>query len=162
MSTRNLKAALLLATAMIASPAFAGKGESGGPDTRTGSAAERAQAKILFGDLHMHTAYSFDAYLFKTTATPDEAYRFALGEQITSSTGVKARLARPLDFLVITDHAENLGLAPAIAESNPALLANLSREIKTTAVIGKPTRLKVNQLITRWQFTLHIHHENMD
>jgi hypothetical protein len=53
---------------------------------------------------------------------PEEAYRFARGETVTSSTGVPARLKRPLDFLVISDHAENLGLAPAIAESNPELL----------------------------------------
>ena len=53
---------------------------------------------------------------------PDEAYRFARGEEVTSSTGVRARLQRPLDFLVVSDHSENLGLAPMIAESNPDLL----------------------------------------
>lgn len=53
---------------------------------------------------------------------PEEAYRFARGEQVTSNTGLPAKLRRPLDFLVIADHAENLGLAPAIAEDNPALL----------------------------------------
>ncbi len=58
------------------------------------------------------------------TLGPDEAYRFAGGETVTSSTGIPARLARPLDFLVVADHAENLGLAPAILESNLELLAN--------------------------------------
>jgi hypothetical protein len=53
---------------------------------------------------------------------PEEAYRFARGEEVTSSTGVRARLQRPLDFLVVADHSENLGLAPMIAESNPDLL----------------------------------------
>ncbi len=53
---------------------------------------------------------------------PEEAYRFARGEEVTSSTGVRARLQRPLDFLVVSDHAENLGLAPMIEESNPELL----------------------------------------
>ena len=47
-----------------------------------------------------------------------------MGETVTSSTGLPARLNRPLDFLVVSDHAENLGLAPAIAESNPDLLKN--------------------------------------
>ena len=58
------------------------------------------------------------------TLGPDEAYRFARGEEVTSNTGLPVRLQRPLDFLVISDHAENLGLAPMIAESNPALLKN--------------------------------------
>ena len=53
---------------------------------------------------------------------PDAAYRFALGEEVVSSIGVRAKLVRPLDFLVVADHAENLGLAPMIAESNPDLL----------------------------------------
>jgi Protein of unknown function (DUF3604) len=79
---------------------------------------------VYFGDTHLHTAYSTDAGMIGNTLGPEEAYRFAKGETVTSSTGLKARLRRPLDFLVIADHSENLGLAPAIAESNPALLAN--------------------------------------
>jgi hypothetical protein len=53
---------------------------------------------------------------------PDEALRFAKGEMVVSSSGTRARLIRPLDFLVVADHAENLGLSPMIEESNPALL----------------------------------------
>jgi len=60
--------------------------------------------------------------MFGNRLGPEEAYRFAKGEEVTSSTGVRARLLRPLDWLVIADHAENLGLAPMIEESNPALL----------------------------------------
>jgi len=78
--------------------------------------------RVYFGDTHLHTAYSTDAGMFGTRLGPDEAYRFALGEEVVSSEGVRARLQRPLDFLVIADHSENLGLAPMIAESNPALL----------------------------------------
>ena len=55
---------------------------------------------------------------------PDEAYRFARGEQVLSSTGQPARLRRPYDFLVVADHAENLGLAPMIAASDPLVLQN--------------------------------------
>jgi hypothetical protein len=80
--------------------------------------------RVLFGDTHLHTSYSTDAGMVGCTLTPEDAYRFALGMEVTSSTGVKARLNRPLDFLVVSDHAENLGLAPAIAESNPDLLKN--------------------------------------
>jgi hypothetical protein len=79
---------------------------------------------VFFGDTHLHTAFSTDAGMFGNTLGPDEAYRFAKGEIVTSSSGVRARLLRPLDFLVVADHAENLGLAPMIAESNPDLLAN--------------------------------------
>jgi len=80
--------------------------------------------KVFFGDTHLHTSYSTDAGLFGNKLGPDEAYRFAKGEMVTSSTGVRARLLRPLDFLVVSDHAENLGLAPMISESNPGLLEN--------------------------------------
>ena len=57
-----------------------------------------------------------------TLLGPEEAYRFALGEEVKSNHGAPVRLVRPLDFLVVADHAENFGLAPLIAESNPALL----------------------------------------
>ena len=75
-----------------------------------------------FGDTHNHTSFSTDAGMIGNRLGPDEAYRFARGEIVTASNGVRARLQRPLDFLVIADHAENLGLAPMIAEKNPDLL----------------------------------------
>jgi hypothetical protein len=78
--------------------------------------------RVYFGDTHVHTSFSTDAGMFGTRLGPEEAYRFALGEEVTSNTGVRARLQRPLDFLVVADHAENLGLAPMIEESNPELL----------------------------------------
>ncbi len=80
--------------------------------------------QVFFGDTHLHTSYSTDAGMVGCTLGPEDAYRFARGETVTSSTGVPARLRRPLDFLVVADHSENLGLAPAIAESNPELLKN--------------------------------------
>ena len=63
----------------------------------------------LFGDTHLHTSQSFDAIAFGNFLGPEEAYRFARGEEVTSSTGQRARLSRPLDFLVVADHAENMG-----------------------------------------------------
>jgi hypothetical protein len=77
--------------------------------------------QVLFGDTHLHTAFSPDAGLIGATVKPDEAYRFAKGEAVTSSTGQRARLGRPLDFLVVTDHAENLGLPVAVTERNKTL-----------------------------------------
>jgi hypothetical protein len=78
--------------------------------------------QVLFGDTHLHTAYSADAGLVGATTTPDDAYRFAKGETVTSSHGVRARLQRPLDFLVVADHAENLGLTFGLKEGNKDLL----------------------------------------
>ena len=63
---------------------------------------------VFWGDTHLHTAYSTDAGMIGTTLEPSDAYRFARGEEVTSSTGQRARLIRPLDFLVVSDHAENL------------------------------------------------------
>jgi|TARA_B100000959_G_scaffold24603_1_gene23838 hypothetical protein len=80
--------------------------------------------QVFFGDTHCHTSFSTDAGMFGNKLGPDDAYRFAKGEAVVSSNGVRARLQRPLDFLVVADHAENLGLAPLIEESDPRLLAN--------------------------------------
>ena len=93
---------------------------------------------VYWGDTHLHTAFSTDAGMIGNTLTPDDAYRFARGEQVTSSTGIPARIVRTLDFLVVSDHAENLGLAPMIAESNPRLLANpWGRELHDMVKAGK-------------------------
>lgn len=80
--------------------------------------------RVFWGDTHLHTSYSTDAGMIGNTLGPDEAFRFARGEKVRASVGEYAQLIRPLDFLVVADHAENLGLAPMIAESNPGLLAN--------------------------------------
>jgi hypothetical protein len=95
--------------------------------------------KVFWGDTHVHTSYSTDAGMFGNRLGPDEAYRFAKGEEVTSSSGVRARLLRPLDWLVVADHAENLGLSPMIEESNPALLASdWGREIHDLVKAGDP------------------------
>jgi len=94
--------------------------------------------RVFFGDTHVHTSYSTDAGMVGNRLGPDEAYRFAKGEEVTSSLGVRARLQRPLDFLVIADHAENLGLAPMIAESNSDLLkTEFGRKIHGLVKAGK-------------------------
>ena len=95
--------------------------------------------QVFFGDSHVHTSYSADAGMFGNRLGPDTAYRFAKGEVVTSSTGVRARLLRPLDWLVVADHAENLGLAPMIEESSPELLkSDWGRAIHDFVKEGKP------------------------
>lgn len=80
--------------------------------------------RVLFGDTHLHTKLSTDAGMIGTTLGPDDAYRVSRGETVTSNLGMKVKLIRPLDFLVVADHAENLGLADFIERSDPIILGN--------------------------------------
>jgi hypothetical protein len=80
--------------------------------------------RVFFGDTHLHTGYSFDAGLLGATTTPEDAYRFARGEEVTASKGLKARLAKPLDFLVVADHSENLGFFKRLSAGDPEVLAH--------------------------------------
>jgi hypothetical protein len=80
--------------------------------------------RVFWGDTHLHTSYSTDAGMAGNTVGPDDAYRFAKGHPVTTSTGQTAQLKKPLDFLVIADHAENLGLAPFIERDDPTVLAS--------------------------------------
>ncbi len=69
--------------------------------------------RVFFGDTHLHTAVSVDAGTMCRIGQED-AFRFARGEEITTTFGLRARLSRPLDFLVISDHAEMYGLMPRV------------------------------------------------
>jgi len=80
--------------------------------------------RVLFGDTHLHTSYSTDAGMRGLTLGPEDAFRFARGDEVKSTTGQRAKLRRPLDFLVVSDHSEDLGLALFIQEANPKLLAD--------------------------------------
>ena len=70
----------------------------------------------FFGDLHVHTRYSFDAFIFGTTASPDDAYRYAKGNSIKHPLGFDMQLDDPLDFYAVTDHAAWLGMIRAYAD----------------------------------------------
>lgn len=76
------------------------------------------QRTALFGDLHVHTENSFDAYTFASLATPEDAYRYARGESIAHPAGFSIQLDRPLDFYAVTDHAMLLGVARAAADTS--------------------------------------------
>jgi hypothetical protein len=79
---------------------------------------------VYFGDTHLHTSQSMDAVMFGTRLGPEDAYRFARGEEVTSSTGQRVRLSRPLDFLVVADHAESLGAMSAVLAGDPELMGD--------------------------------------
>jgi hypothetical protein len=78
----------------------------------------------LFGDTHLHTAFSMDAGAFGARLNPSDAYRFARGEQILSSTGQPVKLARPLDFLVVADHSDGMGFFPLVLAGDANILAD--------------------------------------
>jgi hypothetical protein len=68
-----------------------------------------SSTKPLFGELHMHTSYSFDAFIFQVRSTPEEAYNFAKGQPLKHPLGQTYQLTRPLDFLAVTDHGAYMG-----------------------------------------------------
>jgi hypothetical protein len=76
---------------------------------------------VYFGDTHLHTSWSADAGLAGATLGPDFAYRVARGETVTSQTGLPFKLVRPLDFVVIADHAENIGIYDYLDRADPIL-----------------------------------------
>jgi len=78
----------------------------------------------FFGDTHLHTSFSMDAGAFGARVGPREAYRLARGEEITASSGQPVKLSRPLDFLVVADHSDNMGFFPDLLAGKPELLAN--------------------------------------
>jgi hypothetical protein len=77
---------------------------------------------VLFGDTHLHTAISVDAGTMNTLGQ-EAALRFARGDEVVTTHGLRARLSRPLDFLVVSDHAEMYGLMPELKKGNPEILA---------------------------------------
>ena len=87
-------------------------------------AGRKYPTRPLFGDTHLHTAASFDAGAFGARLGARDAYRFARGEEVTSSSGQPAKLSRPLDFLVVADHSDNMGMFPDLFAGKPELLAD--------------------------------------
>ena len=87
--------------------------------------AERTfPSQVFWGDTHLHTDLSFDAGAFGNRLGLEDAYRFARGEEVTSSTGLKVKLSRPLDFLVVSDHSDNMGFFPDLIAGDRNLLSD--------------------------------------
>ena len=79
--------------------------------------------RVYFGDTHLHTAVSVDAGTMCRLGQ-EEAFRFARGEEVVTTHGLRARLSRPLDFIVVADHAEMYGLMPQLLKGDPDVLAS--------------------------------------
>ncbi|MGB2421185.1 MAG: DUF3604 domain-containing protein, partial [Porticoccaceae bacterium] len=87
--------------------------------------ANQSLAKqVYWGDTHLHSTFSMDAFIFGNTLGPDEAYRFAKGEKVMATRGQPAQLREPLDFLVLADHTDALGAMVALQAGNKTLLTN--------------------------------------
>ncbi len=81
-------------------------------------------SNVYFGDTHLHTDISMDAGAFGNRLGLDSAYRFARGEQVNSTRGGPVRLSRPLDFLVVADHSDNMGFFPDLLDGAPHIVAD--------------------------------------
>ena len=130
---RTIRTVVVLAACIVSSAAWAA--EPGNDEAITKEdvakvikpqfspyAGRNFPTRPLFGDTHLHTAISVDAGTMNRVGQED-AFRFARGEEITTTHGLRARLSRPLDFLVISDHAEMYGLMPQLLSGDPEILA---------------------------------------
>ena len=101
-------ATFLLLIVQFGQPAYADSKANISTEAKSGKCDyhQVGQKHLYWGDLHVHTAYSLDAYAFGTLKTPAQAYAFARGEAMTLQDGSTAQLDRPLDFAAVTDHAE--------------------------------------------------------
>ena len=79
--------------------------------------------RLLWGDTHLHSSFSMDASIMGNTALPPQvAFRFARGEQVTANNGMQVKLVAPLDFLVVSDHAEHMGILPKLRAGDADIL----------------------------------------
>ena len=85
-------------------------------------AGRRFPTQVYWGDTHVHTSNSLDARALGATLGPEEAFRFARGEEVTSATRLRVKLSRPLDWLVVADHSDAMGAMNEIIAGNPMLL----------------------------------------
>ncbi len=118
-----MRRTIMVAALLLGSSAMLASCDGPKPTAKSAAAVKESEFpdRPLWGDTHLHTANSVDAFGFGVRLGPEEALRFARGEEVTATTGMKAKLSRPLDFLVVTDHAEALGGTKAIADA-PRLL----------------------------------------
>ena len=111
-----------LATAQDATPTKEQVARVHGGSQFSPYAGRSFPTRVLFGDTHLHTSVSVDAGTMNSLGQ-EQAYRFARGEEVVSTGGLRAKLSRPLDWLVISDHAEMYGLMPKLLAGDPDILA---------------------------------------
>jgi Protein of unknown function (DUF3604) len=112
----RIRIVILLGTAALALSACNKTGSMNGK-TDADIAEAAYPERVYFGDTHLHTSNSIDAFGFGVKLGPEQALRFARGEEVTASWGLQAKLDRPLDFLVIADHSGGLGATQALYDA---------------------------------------------
>ncbi len=126
------------------------------PQPAVSQSAPNRDHNLYWGELHLHTAESFDATLFGTTLGIEDAYRFASGEPLNSPSGEVMQLSRPLDFVAITDHAEGFGTRThctssdlslseraacwLVNEPNPMIFQTLTKKARGKIIPGDPSK----------------------
>ncbi|GAB3113441.1 DUF3604 domain-containing protein [Aestuariicella hydrocarbonica] len=90
----------------------------------SGPRSDEYPTQVWFGDTHVHTGWSADAGMDGAILTPADAYRFALGEEITTNSGLKAKLKRPYDWFMVTDHSDGMGVINEIVAKHPEMMKN--------------------------------------
>ncbi len=95
-----------------------------GSETSEDNISRNPLKDVYFGDTHVHTGWSFDAGLDGATLSPTDAYRFAIGEEVTSNTGTKTRLKRPYDWFLISDHSDGMGTINEVIGGNAEMMEN--------------------------------------
>ena len=137
MTTRKVSVAIgtFVLGVSVGVPAVSVAQDAGAPDRATLErlaqkpnyspyAGRNFPTRPFFGDTHLHTSFSMDAGAFGARLGPREAYKFARGEEITASAGERAKLSRPLDFLVVADHSDGMGFFPLIFGGDPLIMAS--------------------------------------
>ncbi|PAQ06621.1 DUF3604 domain-containing protein [Mesorhizobium temperatum] len=113
------------------------------------AAGRNFPTRPLFGDTHLHTSFSMDAGAFGARLSPRDAYRFGRGEEVTASSGQLAKLSRPLDFLVVADHSDNMGFFPDLLAGKPGLLADpLGRKWYDMIQSGKGAEAAIDIIVS--------------
>ena len=130
----SIKTFGLLGTAALALSACNKTGSMNGKvdaDIKETAYSER----VYWGDTHLHTSNSIDAFGFGVKLGPEEALRFARGEEVTATWGLKAKLERPLDFLVVADHSDQMGLFPDLVGGKPEDHEDCNRHHREDSVV---------------------------
>ena len=91
-------------------------------ESESSPSAAAVTTNVYFGDTHLHTSLSMDAGTIGNRLGIDEAYRFTKGEEVTTSTGYKARRGGPLDWVVVDDHADGMGFFDMIRTGDPSVM----------------------------------------
>ena len=116
---RSFSVALVLLGSMVAGAQARGEQPSYSPYAGATDATQ-----VYWGDTHVHSSWSPDAWTFGNRRfEPDTAYRFAAGEEVVAPGGMRVQLRRPLDFLLVSDHSEYMGLFPRLSDEDPVLLS---------------------------------------